>query len=102
MSIKQTIKLKKDEVPKMKMSKVDTLNVNLSKLGFGLMRLPRKNDEIDQEQVNEMVKYAYDNGVNYYDTAYVYNNGGSEIALGTALNFLGCISICFIFFHSSN
>ncbi len=69
----------------MKMSKVDTLNVNLSKLGFGFMRLPRKNDEIDQEQVNEMVKYAYENGVNYYDTAYVYNNGGSEIALGTAL-----------------
>lgn len=70
----------------MKMSKVDKLNVSLSKLGFGLMRLPHKNEnEIDQEQVNEMVKFAYDNGVNYYDTAYVYNNGGSEIALGTAL-----------------
>lgn len=69
----------------MKMSKVDKLNVNLSKLGFGLMRLPRKNDEIDQEQVNEMVKYAYDNGVNYFDTAYVYNDGGSEISLGIAL-----------------
>jgi predicted aldo/keto reductase-like oxidoreductase len=70
---------------KMKMSKVNKLNVSLSKLGFGAMRLPHKNEEIDQEQVNEMVKYAVDNGVNYFDTAYIYNNGGSETALGIAL-----------------
>lgn len=69
----------------MKMSKLDKLNANTSKLGFGLMRLPRKDDKIDQEQVNEMVKYAYENGVNYYDTAYLYGDGASEISLGIAL-----------------
>ncbi len=69
----------------MKMSKLDKLNLSLSKLGFGAMRLPQKNGEIDQEQVNNMVKYAFNNGINYFDTAFVYNDGGSEIALGVAL-----------------
>lgn len=69
----------------MKMSKLNKLNLSLSKLGFGAMRLPHKDGAIDQEQVNDMVKYAFDNGINYFDTAYVYNKGGSEIALGIAL-----------------
>ena len=57
----------------------------VSKLGFGAMRFPQKDGKIDQEQVNQMIKAAYDKGVNYFDTAYVYNAGASEIALGEAL-----------------
>ena len=57
----------------------------VSKLGFGAMRFPQKDGQIDQEQVNKMIKIAYDAGVNYFDTAYVYNKGASEIALGKAL-----------------
>ncbi len=57
--------------------------LSLSKLGFGTMRFPEKDGVTDQEQVNEMIKYAFDNGVNYYDTAYIYQ--GSEKALGVAI-----------------
>ena len=57
----------------------------ISRLGFGLMRLPVIDDDqskIDIEKVREMVHYAVDNGVNYFDTAYVYHNGFSEKAIG--------------------
>lgn len=58
----------------------------LSLLGFGTMRLPLKEDgSIDEESVFEMVKYASENGVNYYDTAYPYHQGNSEIVIGKAL-----------------
>lgn len=58
----------------------------ISKLGFGAMRFPKKADgQIDQEQVNEMIRTAYVHGVNYFDTAYVYGGGASEKALGEAL-----------------
>ena len=46
----------------------------LSSLGFGAMRLPvvdGDNAKIDQDAVNEMVDYALDRGVNYFDTAWV-------------------------------
>lgn len=69
----------------MKLSHVPSLDATLSKLGFGAMRLPEKDGAIDQEQVNRMVKHAFDHGVNYFDTAYVYGDGASELALGTAL-----------------
>ena len=57
----------------------------LSLLGFGAMRLPVKDGEIDEEQTFEMVDYAIKNGVNYFDTAYGYMNGKSEIVIGKAL-----------------
>lgn len=57
----------------------------LSCLGFGLMRLPMKDGMIDQEQVNQMVKTAYDHGVTYYDTSYVYHDQKSEQALAKAI-----------------
>ena len=42
----------------------------VSLLGFGMMRLPMTPDrKIDQEKVNEMVDYAMEHGVNYYDTS---------------------------------
>ena len=42
----------------------------LSLLGFGAMRLPEKDGAIDVAQVEEMVAYAMDHGVNYFDTAW--------------------------------
>lgn len=58
---------------------------NLSLLGFGAMRLPVKDGKIDEEKTFEMVDYAIKNGVNYFDTAYGYMNGRSEIVIGKAL-----------------
>ncbi len=61
---------------------------NLSLLGFGAMRLPLLSDksgEVDEKLVAEMVRYAMEHGVNYYDTAYPYHNAKSEIIIGKAL-----------------
>lgn len=63
-------------------------NLRLSTLGFGTMRLPTIDGDIskiDQEKVNEMFDYAIQNGVNYFDTAWGYHNGQSEIAVGNGL-----------------
>ena len=60
----------------------------ISVLGFGLMRLPVLNNDqsqIDMEKVEEMILYACEHGINYYDTAYPYHNGFSEKALGEIL-----------------
>lgn len=58
----------------------------VSGLAFGTMRLPQKDGTIDQEQVNRMTDYAIENGVNYFDTAYPYHEGKSELAIGEALS----------------
>ena len=61
----------------------------MKKLGFGLMRLPLldKNNKssINQEQFNKMVDYFMENGFNYFDTAYTYFDGNSEIAFKKAV-----------------
>ncbi len=57
----------------------------VSLLGYGMMRLPHKNRKIDQELVNEEVKYALEHGVNYFDTSPHYVNNLSERSLGIAL-----------------
>ncbi len=57
----------------------------LSALGLGFMRLPKKGKKIDREKSIELVKLAYESGINYYDTAYVYLGGESEIILGEAV-----------------
>ena len=49
------------------------------------MRLPKIEDKIDFNKAEEMVKYAMENGLNYFDTAYVYHGGESETFLGKVL-----------------
>lgn len=59
----------------------------LSRLGFGTMRLPQNTDGgIDEKQVDEMIDYAIAHGVNYFDTAYPYHGGMSEIVVGRSLS----------------
>jgi len=64
--------------------------IKISSLGFGCMRLPMikldGQDVIDQEKVDLMMQKAFELGVNYFDTAYFYNNGLSEAALGNAVH----------------
>ena len=52
----------------------------LSILGFGCMRFTKKGGAIDVDKAEQEILEAYKNGVNYFDTAYVY--GGSEAAVG--------------------
>ena len=61
----------------------------LSALGFGAMRLPvMEGDDArpDRDQVFQMVETAMRSGINYYDTAWGYHNGNSEIVMGEALS----------------
>jgi predicted aldo/keto reductase-like oxidoreductase len=58
---------------------------DMPKLGFGLMRLPMKGEEIDLEQVYQMVDACLDKGFCYFDTAYVYHGGNSERVVKEAL-----------------
>ena len=68
------------------MQKNVVCGVELSRLGFGTMRLPVLPDKsIDQEQLDRMVAYALEHGVNYFDTAYPYMDGKCEAAVGRAL-----------------
>ena len=63
-------------------------DLKLSALGMGNMRLPvigGKDSEIDVEASREMIKLCMDAGVNYYDTAYGYHGGQSEIVVGQLL-----------------
>lgn len=55
----------------------------IKKLGFGLMRLPKKGEEIDVEQVRVMVDRFLEAGFTYFDTAWAYT--GSEDAIRQAL-----------------
>ena len=50
----------------------DYLHPAAPRLGFGLMRLPKKDNEIDIEQTSAMVDTFLEAGFNYFDTAYVY------------------------------
>lgn len=62
------------------------LGASIPKLGFGLMRLPQLADgSIDIEQVKTMVDAFMEAGFTYFDTAYVYGNGASELAAKAAL-----------------
>ena len=72
----------------MKYSEFSNIQGKVSKLGFGLMRLPKLyegKEDIDFKEAERLVDLAYKNGVNYFDTAYVYHNGESEIFAGKIL-----------------
>ena len=64
----------------------------ISLLGYGMMRLPniqggeKGKETIDQEQVNRLVDYAIEHGVNYFDTSPAYCQGHSEESTGIALH----------------
>ena len=61
-------------------------DLKLSALGFGTMRLPLlEGGTIDEAQTMDMVRYAMEHGINYFDTAYPYHSGMSEVVLGKAL-----------------
>ncbi|MCL1804012.1 MAG: aldo/keto reductase [Eubacteriaceae bacterium] len=63
---------------------------SISQLGFGAMRLPTSGQgfgaPIDMAKTEELFIHALENGVNYWDTAYVYHNGKSEEAIGSILS----------------
>jgi uncharacterized protein len=63
--------------------------VKISSLGFGCMRFPMvkfgEREVVDEDKVISMIQKAYEQGVNYFDSAYFYCQNLSEIALGKAL-----------------
>jgi hypothetical protein len=74
----------------MQFRKFGRLDWNASVLGFGCMRLPTLDKNPNGPNINEaeagrMIRHALDQGVNYFDTAYVYHEGRSEVVLGKAL-----------------
>jgi len=89
------------DIPKDKMTYRTNPNTGdkVSLLGYGMMRLPNRTvpegqnlppeEEIDQEQVNRLVKVALDHGVNYFDTSPAYCKGYSETSTGIALKASG-------------
>jgi len=61
------------------------LGEDIRKLGFGLMRLPMKDGAVDIEQTKQMVDLFMEKGFTYFDTAYGYIGGKSEMAIKEAL-----------------
>ncbi len=64
-------------------------DMKLSGLGLGMMRLPVMDGDdgrIDEKAAAEMIEYAYQNGVNYFDTAWGYHDGNSELVAGKYLS----------------
>ena len=64
-------------------------DLELSALGLGCMRLPTVDGQeavIDEAKTAEMVEYARNQGINYFDTAWFYHGGNSEIVMGKVLS----------------
>lgn len=65
----------------------EQIGARVSLLGYECMRFPKKpgSEEIDEPAAQKLVDYAIAHGVNYFDTAYPYHMGTSEIFIGKAL-----------------
>ena len=64
-------------------------NLQLSGLGLGMMRLPvldGDDGKVDEAAAAEMIDYAYQKGINYFDTAWGYHSGNSELVAGKYLS----------------
>ncbi len=59
--------------------------MNVSALGFGCMRLPTKDGKVDRDRSTSLLRRAVELGVNFFDTAIMYNGGDSQPAVGEAL-----------------
>ena len=62
--------------------------IKLPRLGLGTMRLPTTDEEyshVDEEATEKLIAYAMENGVNYFDTGWLYHWGKAEPALGRIL-----------------
>ena len=63
--------------------------IQLSQLGMGAMRLPQTEPgfakPIDEPKAMELIDCCISHRVNYFDTAYIYHMGQSEVLLGKAL-----------------
>lgn len=67
----------------------DFQDMKLSGLGLGMMRLPvvaGDDSAIDEAAAEAMIDYAYENGINYFDTAWGYHGGNSELIAGKCLS----------------
>ncbi len=77
--------------------KSQKMNIDISLLGFGVMRLPTTvTKKIDFDKAYEMFKYSVENGINYFDTAWFYHAGESEKFLGKSIQKLSCRDQVFI------
>ena len=56
-----------------------------NKFGFGCMRLPMKNDEVDYDEFNQMIDLYMQEGLDYFDTAHGNLGEKSETALSDCL-----------------
>ena len=56
----------------------------ISRLGYGGMRFPKNGDEVDVDAAVQLLRKAYEMGINYFDTAMVYHKGESEKIFGKA------------------
>ena len=62
-------------------------DIEISRLGYGIMRMPKKGDGpiIDDAAAMKLIERAYSAGINYFDTGYFYHSGDSERFIGQAL-----------------
>jgi predicted aldo/keto reductase-like oxidoreductase len=64
-------------------------DVKVSAMGLGCMRLPQDGGRIDKPHALRMMHTAVERGVNYFDTAYMYHGGESELVVAEALKDIG-------------